>query len=234
MNALTPTDLQFIVRRTPRDVRRLLESGPFFVGGGFIRETIAGNEVRDVDVFGPTKGQLLDAAESFAAARGVKTHNTDNAITVLAPPRIPVQFITRWTFDAPKPLIDSFDFTVCQAVVWFDKAEQAWRSMVSEGFYPDLAARRLVYTTPKREEEAGGSMMRVRKFLARGWNIQAPSLGAVIARVAGGVREFGTLNEHQRATVIAGLLYEVDPLLVIDGLDPINEHETVQLQPGAA
>lgn len=227
MKNLTQTDLQFVVRRTPRDVRRLLESGPFFVGGGFIRETIAGNEVRDVDVFGPTKGQLLDAAETFAKARNVKTHVTDNAITVLAPPRLPVQFITRWVFDAPLPLIESFDFTVCQAVIWFDRPTQVWRSMCSDGFYPDLAARRLTYTMPEREEEAGGSMMRVRKFLARGWNIQAPSLGAVIARVAGGVREFGSLNEHQRATVIAGLLFEVDPLLVIDGLDPISEHEAV-------
>lgn len=227
MNTLTQTDLQFVVRRMPRDVRRLLEAGPFFVGGGFIRETIAGNEVRDVDVFGPTKGQLLDAAETFAKARSVKTHVTDNAITVLAPPRLPVQFITRWVFDAPLPLIESFDFTVCQAVLWFDRQSKVWCSMCSDGFYPDLAARRLTYTMPKREEEAGGSMMRVRKFLARGWNIQAPSLGAVIARVAGGVREFGSLNEHQRATVIAGLLFEVDPLLVIDGLDPISEHEAV-------
>jgi len=227
MNKLTATDMQFVVRRIPSDVRRLLQSGPFFVAGGFIRETIAGNEVRDVDIFGPTKGQLLDAAESFAAARKVKTHVTDNAITVLSPPRMPVQFITRWVFDSAEPLIKSFDFTVCQAVIWYDRQAELWCSAIGEGFYPDLAARRLVYTLPMREEEAGGSMMRVRKFLARGWNIQAPSLGAVIARVAGGVREFGDLNEHQRAKVIAGLLYEVDPLLVVDGLDPINEHEAM-------
>lgn len=230
MNRLTPTDMQFVVRRIPADVRRLLESGPFFVAGGFIRETIAGNEVRDIDIFGPTKGQLLDAAESFAAGRNVKTHTTDNAITVLAPPRMPVQFITRWVFDSAEPLIKSFDFTVCQAVIWFDKPSALWCSMTSEAFYPDLAARRLVYTMPNREEEAGGSMMRVRKFLARGWNIQAPSLGAVIARVAGGVKRFGELGEEQRAKVIAGLLFEVDPLLVIDGLDPVTEHEAPEQQ----
>lgn len=225
MHTLTPVDMQFVVRRIPADVRRLLESGPFFVAGGFIRETIAGNEVRDIDVFGPTKGRLLDAAESFAAARKVKTHVTDNAITVLAPPRMPVQFITRWTFDAAQPLIESFDFTVCQAVIWFDQSVRQYQSMVADAFYPDLAARRLTYTMPKREEEAGGSMMRVRKFLSRGWNIQAQSLGAVIARVAGGVRNFDGLDETMRSKVIAGLLFEVDPLLVVDGLDPISEHE---------
>ena len=34
-------------------------------------------------------------------------------------------------------------------------------------FYPDLAARRLVYTAPVRDEEAGGSLLRVRKFIER-------------------------------------------------------------------
>lgn len=230
MNKLTHTDLQFIVRRIPRDVRRILESGTFFLGGGFIRETIAGNAPHDIDIFGPTKGQLIDAAATFARAREVKEHTTDNAITVVSPPRLPVQFITRWTFDTPQALVESFDFTVCQVVVFMDRVTKVWTSMASDAFYPDLAARRLVYTSPAREEEAGGSMMRVRKFLGRGYNIQATSLGAVIARVVGKVRDFDRLDEAARSRVIAGLLFEVDPLLVIDGLEPINEHDTVQTQ----
>lgn len=228
MSSLTQRDLQFVVRRLPRDVRDMLSGGPFFVGGGFIRETIAGGEVKDIDVFGPDKGQLLYAATELADKREVKPHVTDNAITVLCPPRLPVQFITRWVFGTAEPLLASFDFTVCQAVVWFDRSEQLWRSEAAEGFYPDLAARRLVYTAPAREEEAGGSMMRVRKFLMRGYTIQADSLGAVIARVVSKVNNIGELNEHQRSEVIAGLLYEVDPLLVVDGLEPVNENEALQ------
>ena len=227
MQKLTETDLPFVVRRLPRDVRDLLMSGPFFVAGGFIRETIAGNAVQDVDVFGPTHGQVLDAANGFAGRRKVPVHKTDNALTVLCPPRLPVQFITRWTFAEPGLLVESFDFTVCQAAVWFDRTNATWQSMVADGFYPDLAARRLVYTSPTLEEEAGGSMMRVRKFIARGYNIQALSLGAVIARVVSKVRAFDSMEEHQRAKVISGLLLEVDPLLVVDGLEPISEHETL-------
>lgn len=233
MKEMTATDLQFVVRRIPRDVRTLLMSGPFFLGGGFIRDTIAGHPPNDIDIFGPTKGKLLDAAADFAKKRDVKMHETDNAITVLCPPRMPVQFITRWTFAESAPLIESFDFTVCQAVIWFKKESSAetgaWRSAVAEGFYPDLAARRLVYTSPQREEEAGGSMMRVRKFLGRGYNIQAGSLAAVIARVISKVKRIDELDETKRATVIAGLLFEVDPLLVVDGLEPISEHDTVEL-----
>lgn len=227
MQSLTQQDLPFVVRRIPRDVRDLLMNSPFFIGGGFIRETIAGGEVKDIDLFGPSQPQLFEAATAFAAQREVKPHVTENAITVLAPPRLPVQFITRWLFSSAEPLVQSFDFTVCQAVIWFSQATKQWQSSASDGFYPDLAARRLVYTSPVSEEEAGGSMMRVRKFLGRGYNIQATSLGAVIARVAAKVEHRPGMTEFERGQIIAGLLHEVDPLLVVDGLEPINEHDAI-------
>lgn len=233
MTTLTAQDLQFVVRRLPKDVRNLMQTLPIFVAGGFIRETIAGGEVKDIDLFGSSKDALLGFSEVLAGQRQVKAHRTDNAITVLCPPRLPVQFITRWVFDRPTPLVESFDFTVCQAVIWYDRSLCTWRSEIGEGFYPDLAARRLVYTFPVREEEAGGSMMRVRKFLGRGYNIQASSLAGVIARVALKVRmdelpkfdDTPAGKEKAMAFAIAGLLHEVDPLLVVDGLEPINEHE---------
>lgn len=232
MATLTPTDLNFVVRRIPQDIRMLLKDLPLFLAGGFIRETIAGGDVKDIDLFGDTKMSLQSTAHVLASKRQTRPHETDNAITVLAPPRLPVQFITRWCFAKPEDVVASFDFTVCQAVVWYDRATHQWASLTGEQFYPDLAARRLVYTFPVREEEAGGSMMRVRKFLARGYNIQADSLGGVIARMAMKVREtdlplgrFDNDRERAFASVMSGLLREVDPLLVVDGLEPINEHE---------
>jgi hypothetical protein len=227
MITLTEQDLQFVVRRIPRDVREMLMTAPLFVAGGFIRETIAGGEVQDIDIFGPSVEQLRVAANAIADKREAKPHTSDNAITVLAPPRLPLQFITRWVFSEAAPLVQSFDFTVCQAAIWFDKPTARWYSAAADGFYPDLAARRLVYTAPERNEEAGGSMMRVRKFLMRGYNIQASSLGAVIARVMSKVERPESMGEKQRGDVIAGLLHEVDPLLVVDGLEPVNEHEAI-------
>ena len=235
MTTLTHQDLQFVVRRLPKDVRELMQTLPIFVAGGFIRETIAGGDIKDIDLFGPSKEELSGFAQVLASQREVKPHRTDNAITILCPPRLPVQFITRWVFDTATPLVQSFDFTVCQAVIWFNRTTYAWQSEIGDAFYSDLAARRLVYTFPEREEEAGGSMMRVRKFLARGYNIQASSLAGVIARVAMKVRmeelpryeDTPGGKEKAMAFAIAGLLHEVDPLLVVDGLEPINEHETV-------
>jgi len=233
MSQLSDTDLHFVVRRLPKDVRELMTKCARFpkpvllvVGGGFIRETIAGNKPNDIDVFGPTKEALSDAATDLAVTRTVKTFRSDNAITLLCPPRLPVQFITRWTFATPAEVVPSFDFTVCQAVVWTDGAQ--WYSACAPTFYQDLAARRLVYTSPTRDEAPGGSIMRVRKFLARGYNIQALSFGAVIARLAFKVRMAGmAATEDEFSRVLTGLLREVDPLTVVDGLEVIDEHEVV-------
>lgn len=225
MQTLSPTDVAFVVRRIPKDVRELLTEHKLLIAGGFIRETIAGTEPKDIDLFGGSKDFLGAVAAILADKREVKCHTTDNAITLLCPPRLPIQFITRWTFEQPEQLVESFDFTVCQAAIWWDRDLNQWASMASHGFYPDLAARRLVYTHPNREEEAGGSMLRARKFLQRGYSIQADSLAGVIARVAMKVRwEQINGQELEAAKVISGLLREVDPMLVVDGLEPVDEH----------
>jgi hypothetical protein len=195
------------------------------LGGGFIRETIAGEKPNDIDLFGPSYEVLERASQRLEADReGSRKHITLNAFTLLSPPRMPVQFITRWKFDKLADVANSFDFTCCMAAIECG-ANNEWRSVCHDDFYADVAGKRLVYTFPDREEAAGGSMMRVRKFLARGYNIQAESLAGVIARVAGGVKGFDDLSEEARAFALKGLLHEVDPLLVVDGLDPVNDHE---------
>jgi len=226
MSQLTKTDLNFVLTRCPKDVVELLRTKPLYLAGGFIRETIAGNKPNDIDLFGNDCEVLRTIALDLAIARGVKPFSTKNAVTVLAHPRLPVQFITRWTFENAELTALSFDFTVCQAVIWYDAKTKSFRSITHENFYADLAAKRLVYTFPVRDEEAGGSMMRVCKFLKRGYNIQARSLGGVIARVAMKVRKDDmSHDEHNFAQVVAGLLHEVDPLSVVDGVDLIDEHE---------
>ncbi len=227
MQTLTQTDLNFVLSRCPKDVVDLLRKKPLYLAGGFIRETIAGNKPVDIDLFGTDIESLRSTALDLALSRGVKPFSTKNAVTVLAHPRLPVQFITRWVFQNAEQTAESFDFTVCQSVIWYDKAAEQFRSLVHDDFYSDLSARRLVYTFPNRDEDAGGSMVRVCKFLKRGYNIQPFSLGGVIARVAMRVRANSGMaqTEGDFALVIGGLLREVDPLRIVDGVDLIDEHE---------
>jgi hypothetical protein len=67
----------------------------------------------------------------------------------------------------------------------------------------------------------------MRKFLMKGYNIQAPSLASIITRLISGIESIERWNDFKRTEIITGLLREVDPLIAIDGLDVVDEHEVV-------
>lgn len=228
MIELDHSHLRRVVSLLPADVTDLLTTRPLMLGGGFIREVIANEKANDIDLFGSTEGVLDAAANDLFNRRSEKNANTrilrtKNATSIFSPPRMPVQFIRRWLFDDSEKLVSSFDFTVCQAAVWFDSGAGLWRSKAHDNFYVDLAGRRLVYTQPKRIEEAGGSMLRALKFTRRGYYISPTELGKVVARLAMGHRRLAGFDEEEAARVFSGLLLEVDPLTVVDGLEPRDE-----------
>ena len=81
-----------------------------------------------------------------------------------------------------------------------------------------MAAKRLVYLSPVRSEDAGGSILRVLKFYKRGYNIPLDSLAAVIGRLNSGVDHRATHGDPaQYEKVILGLLREVDPNTPMEG-----------------
>lgn len=246
MNELTSTDLRFVVSRIPKDVREIMKNNQIFLAGGFIRAVIAGEAPSDLDLLGPDKMLLENLALTLSQSRQGRVYKTDNAITVLSPPRKPVQFVHRWLYSDAEKLISEFDFTVVQVAVYWE--DDQWRSVCSPRFYPDLAARRLTYTHPQRHEDAGGSMLRVIKYVKRGYNIQAPSLAGVVSRLVAGVnlkKEFDgsraivskafkdgemgeVVSEHYSRKFLCALLREVDPLTVVDGVEFVDEHEIDQ------
>lgn len=232
---LTVNDLNHVVRRLPKDVRELMTKyqNSLFLGGGFIRAVVAGEEPSDIDLFGVSKEMLNTIAKELQATRGgekwCRLHHSKNAITVICMGRISVQFITRWTFPTAAEVCASFDFTVCQAAIYRDGAQKndPWRSVVADGFYIDLAARRLVYTHPVRDEEAGGSLLRAMKYQKRGYVMQMGSLAGVIARLVRAVdsNKVAMKDEDKVRFVLTGLLQEVDPSIAVDGLEVIHDHE---------
>jgi len=128
---------------------------------------------------------------------------------------IPIQFIHRWTFDAPEKVIASFDFTIASAALWYEKRitdKGRWVSLCDDSFYADLAAKRLIYRSPVRVEDAGGSMLRVLKFYQRGYRMPLDSLGAVMGADVQGAFDHtksDLSDEGQVAKVLTGLLREV-------------------------
>jgi hypothetical protein len=220
-------DMHRIITMMPKDIRVLLERENVFLAGGAIRSLIAGEAVSDWDIFGPSTAQLELLGRRLAEDRKGVFHKSKNAFTIIAPPRIPVQFIHRWLYSEAGPLSESFDFTIARAVVWH--ADGEWRSTCDALFYADLAAKRIRYMAPDRNEDAGGSMLRAMKFAHRGYHIAPESLGKVMARLTCKMREDGLgQTEADQGRLLTGLLRDVDPLLVVDGLemrDPDDENE---------
>ena len=211
-------DLNWCVRRLPYAVRSLLKKKSIIVvAGGYIRACILNEPINDVDLFVGSKEYAKRIALEMVDDDEKRLIITDNAITIKGM-KYPVQFITRWVYDNPSAILNSFDFTICQAAFWWDASECRWRSVVSDTFYQDLAAKRLIYTDPVREEEPGGSMLRVLKYYQKGYRITLDAYASVITRLVGGV-EFdertiypdGSVAPDQFQKIIKGLLHEVDP-----------------------
>lgn len=210
-------DSHWVATRLPKSVMGAMHEfrDKCFLAGGFIRACVAHEQVNDIDLFTPSKevcDQLVGYLKGAVSVR--KVIQTDNAMTLISDRfPCPVQVIHRWNFASPSSCIQSFDFTIARAIAWVN-ADKEWKTECDERFYPDLAAKRLVYCSPVRIEECGGSMLRVMKFVERGYRIPPESLAAVAVRWMTGVRpEVLTFreSEEQVAKVMAGLLREVDP-----------------------
>jgi hypothetical protein len=259
MRELSRNDLQWCLKRAPKCLLELLKerSGKVFVGGGFIRACIANETVNDIDLFVGDKDEAWGMAQFLMAklaGKFTRLWKTDNAFTVHGA-GVPIQIIHRWTYTTPEQLMKSFDFTIAMAGFWWEKTSEdvqfpntqdagthlakvgKWMSICDDRFYEDLAAKRLRYTSPVRNEDAGGSLLRVLKFYQKGYRIPLDSMGAVVARLQQGVipgalhGAKGVTEEDRLARALTGLLREVDPnapedhIAYLPGMDDENQEE---------
>lgn len=220
MRQLARSDVAWVLQRLPRVTRDAMETHGvnLVLAGGFIRAVIANERVNDVDLFCKDKAYAdTTVRESLAGSKHV--YETKNALTFRTRP-YPTQVITRWVFNSPEDCVLSFDYTICQAAIWYQRGAKLWTSLCTENFYSDLAAKRLVYTSPHRIEEAGGSLLRMLKYYQRGYRAPLDSVAKIVARLTSGLDFSGMVvdpSEDWQAQIILGLLREVDPLT------PFNE-----------
>lgn len=226
MGTLSKQDVFWIRRRIPDSLwtEMMHWRTRVIVAGGFIRSCITGEQVNDIDVFTDDKEHARLMALELNTRIGKKMIETENAFTVIGE-YVPVQFIHRWTFKEPSEVVASFDFTIASAAVWISSEYDAQRhpileSICDDSFYQDLAAKRLIYRSPVRNEDAGGSLLRLLKFYQRGYRSPLESTAAVMARMAAAIdngRLAGLMagenltSEQAIAKVFTGMLREVDP-----------------------
>lgn len=213
MIELNVFDVTRAVRMLPSEVRCALESKKCFLAGGYIRAVIANETVNDIDLFVSTKADADDLVKFFQSKCDCKSFKTKNAVTLTGMKHV-VQIIHRWTFDTPAQCIESFDFTIACSAIWYDREQVGFFSMCDDLFYQDLAAKRLVYRNPVRNEDAGGSMLRLLKFYRAGYTGPLQTIADVMSRITSGVRDDCPRDAVSLSRVFLGLLREVDPLKV--------------------
>jgi hypothetical protein len=184
-------DLENCIRALPYNVRQhLLENTGVTVAGGFIRSIITGESVQDIDIFYgsgsidnvmpemfnfdaikyPSKAETLDTRTGYVFDEDVD--------------RVEVQLIKRWKFKNPAELLEVFDLTIARAAIWYDGAK--WQGICHKDYYRDLAAKRLVYED--RTELRSYGILRVLKFVQRGYHIDATNLAKVLADLVADVQ----------------------------------------------
>jgi hypothetical protein len=222
-------DLQWCLRRAPRQLLIAMKKHgeSIIVAGGFIRSCVTNENINDIDCFCPSREKAREIAMELVENDEKRIHETPNALT-LRGFRTPIQIIHRWVFQSPELAILSFDFTIARAAFWWNpmmvsipREPTGWSSICGDSFYADLAEKRLIYCQPIRNEDAGGSILRVLKFYQRGYRIPLDSLGSVLARLVRGVDTLpdwdvdseGRVDEPRLAKILTGLLREVDPNL---------------------
>lgn len=172
----------------PAALRDVLEKydNKVCLAGGCIRSIINGEEVKDWDLFITTGEPAFAhciAGFLLSSIKNSELHETANALTISSSEIIPIQIITRWIQKDAEEVINTFDFTIAQAAIWWDGV---WKSCHADMYFADLEFKRLRYTSPVREEDCAGSMMRVIKFVARGYKIPKEQLAKVIGQVVKG------------------------------------------------
>lgn len=179
-----------VVLALPPDVLGLMKvmGRGLCIGGGFIRAIVEMEEPNDIDLFVANEQFIgRDAIETLGRTRQVKM-SSRNA-TTFGPKdpvhTLPVQVVTRWHY-YPEDHVTRFDFTICQAVVWWDGE---WKSLANERFITDSQEKRLVYTAPDRPEEPMSSMVRALKFQGRGYSLSGHQMGKVMMRMTQRVAE---------------------------------------------
>lgn len=178
---LSKAHLDAIFKKLPIGVTYQLQryADHLFLAGGAIRAILNNESVNDIDLFAQHASIAEGAAHFFQGGNAtVKLHVTENAFTIKdVNPH--VQIVRRDYYDTPQAVLDSFDFVVCKAVIWYDG--NLWQSRVDPGFFNDLEQQKLTYCSPVGQDPRD-SLLRVLKFSARGYSVDARSLAKIVTQ----------------------------------------------------
>lgn len=161
------------------NLRRLLERNPGLVlAGGCIRSWVQNEEPNDIDFMVTDEADLDAIYADFELFFGKHKYASRNGRTYTSL-NLDIQVVTRWRYSA-KTHVERFDFTICQAAIWYDGE---WKSWCNENFVTDSLDRVVIYTQPDRPEEPLGSLARAMRFESKGYKLGHTEFGKIAAQM---------------------------------------------------
>lgn len=205
--------LEKTVENLPKIVKEAMRQFDIYLCGGYIRDMLDNQSPKDIDFF----CKNINSAELGAKYLEnnnvvIRRHDSANAITLDLESGEQVQFITRWLFDGALEHLEMFDFTHVRAAIWYIRQDRytGWVGICDDRFVPDVTNKRLRYCAPIRDEEAAGCVLRMKKFLERGYKIDNDSLCKILARISKPVFEKEQHNEITEEYLIEYFREEIE------------------------
>lgn len=173
-------DVRACIKVLPQLVVDLMVCRDVVLAGGFIRSIVSGESVNDIDLFFRWPLELETQLEKLKGGYAIEQAGNESIWTVLVD-GVKVQLIHRNFFDSMEDSLRTFDFTNSSAAITLIKQNGEVRGVgvCHERFYPDVAARRLVFRSPS-EGNGCSSLGRICKFLKRGYEIAPEEMAKVV------------------------------------------------------
>lgn len=159
-----------------------------YIAGGALTAIFSDQKINDIDIYFLTKedfDKFYEKASSLDSPNPeelyfIKTFRSQNAISFKVGVDYRESLYTRWIkvqliqkyVGSPSEVIKKFDFTICMASFYPGFTSENW--YLDDRFLPDLAAKRLVYTSTSDYQIS--SLHRLGKYYDRGFRAPASSL----------------------------------------------------------
>ena len=174
---LSDTIIANVLEQLPESIISLMEQYNIVLAGGFIRAVVAKEPPRDIDIFvmEPTEQERKQVAKQvIREVWDQPVHASLYAFTAEPSGMPPVQLVHYWPVDTPEDLLDRFDFTICEAAMWFDGSFPMPVGICSSMFMDDSYSKTIRYADPIREPgelNVADSIKRAFRFRDRGYTL---------------------------------------------------------------
>jgi hypothetical protein len=184
---LNPIDTDRTINSLPKWIKKLMTKNPtkVILAGGAIRSIVGNEIINDWDLYPIGEANFinqqirssltsLDREYTCSMSNFAYTYNLSNV------DEPPTQLIYYSHNKNPFQVMESFDFTTCQASIWYSGTR--WIGACSPSFYEDIAAKRLV-CSKNFQSNSGSSLLRAFKFVARGYTISESTIAKLIMNI---------------------------------------------------